>query len=156
VPLQRVRSPRTQLQWPWLPLLTHCTPQPPAPCSRAVWLLPQPPERHQDPGADDPARTWFSELETSKGGSDIIDCLRRAHRTALSLDLLGISHTQTGLESRPAALSEGTVQGLASNEEESPEARHFGYGHIDIGSWWTPKVSRCKCARGMRELARGD
>jgi hypothetical protein len=64
--------------------------------------------------------------------------------------------TQTGLESRPAALSEGTagperVQALASNEEESPEARHFGYGHIDIGSWWTPKVSQCKCARGMRE-----
>ena len=53
----------------------------------------------------------------------------------------------------------------------------FGYRHIDIGSWWTPKVSQCKCAkcpslacrvfhikqpysskcaRGMRELARGD
>ena len=51
----------------------------------------------------------FWELETSKGGSDIIDCLPRAHRAALSLELLGISHTQTGLESRPAALSEGTA-----------------------------------------------
>jgi len=27
---------------------------------------------------------------------------------------------------------------------------------IDIGSWWTPKVPQCICARGMRELARGD
>ena len=34
-----------------------------------------------------------SGLETSKGGSDIIDCLPRAHRAALSLELLGISHT---------------------------------------------------------------
>ena len=29
-----------------------------------------------------------TELETSKGGSDIIDCLRWAHRAALSLELL--------------------------------------------------------------------
>ena len=28
------------------------------------------------------------------------------------------------------------LQALASNKEESTEARHFGYGHIDIGSWW--------------------
>jgi hypothetical protein len=33
-----------------------------------------------------PARTCFSELETSKGGSDIIDCLRRSHRAVLSLE----------------------------------------------------------------------
>ena len=32
-----------------------------------------------------------AQLETSKGGSDIIDGLRRAHRAALSLELLGIS-----------------------------------------------------------------
>jgi hypothetical protein len=30
-------------------------------------------------------------------------------RSGLSLELLGISHTQTGLESRPAALSQGTA-----------------------------------------------
>ena len=35
-----------------------------------------------------PARTCFLELETRNGGSDIIDCLRRAHRAALSLVLL--------------------------------------------------------------------
>jgi len=29
---------------------------------------------------------FISELETSKGGSDIIDCLRRAHRAALRLE----------------------------------------------------------------------
>ena len=37
---------------------------------------------------------FFGAVETSKGGSDIIDCLPRANRTALSLELLGISHTQ--------------------------------------------------------------
>jgi len=52
-------------------------------------------------------------------------CLRRAHQAALSLELLGISHAQTGLESRSAALTVArALQGLASDEEESPEARH--------------------------------
>ena len=46
------------------------------------------------------------ELETSKGGSDSIDCLRRAHTDALSLDLLGISHHGTDLESRSRGLRE--------------------------------------------------
>ena len=31
----------------------------------------------------------------SKGGPGMIDCLRRAHRAALRLELLGISHTQS-------------------------------------------------------------
>eukprot|EP00964_Phaeocystis_antarctica_P040060 scaffold22907_cov38-Phaeocystis_antarctica.AAC.1 len=56
-----------------------------------------------------PGRSCFSELETSKGGSDMIDCLRRAHRAALSLKLLGISHHGTDLESRSHELSEGTA-----------------------------------------------
>eukprot|EP00964_Phaeocystis_antarctica_P076170 scaffold47081_cov64-Phaeocystis_antarctica.AAC.6 len=51
----------------------------------------------------------FSELETNKVGSDIIDCLRRAHIAALSLELLGISHHGTNLESRSHGLSEGTA-----------------------------------------------
>jgi hypothetical protein len=38
------------------------------------------------PNSRRPARTCFSELETSKGGSDIIDCLRRSHRAVLSLE----------------------------------------------------------------------
>ena len=52
-----------------------------------------------------------SELETSKGGSDIIDCLCRAHTDALSLELLGISRQRTDLESRSHGLSEGTAGG---------------------------------------------
>ena len=61
------------------------------------------------PNCRRPGRTCFSELETSKGGSDIIDCLRRAHIAALSLELLGISHHGTDLESRSHGLSEGTA-----------------------------------------------
>jgi hypothetical protein len=92
------------------------------------------------PNCRRPARTCFSELETSKGGSDIIDCLPRAHRAALSLELLGISHTQTDLESRSAALYviEGTA-GPRRDEEESPEARQRGYRQVDTGSRWLPK-----------------
>ena len=85
------------------------------------------------PNCRRPGRTCFSELETSKGGSDIIDCLRRAHIDALSLDLLGISHHGTDLESRSRALARAR-QAAASHEEESPEARRFGYGYIDTGS----------------------
>ena len=66
-----------------------------------------------------------------------------------------LSQTQTGPESRSKSLARAW-QALASDEEESPEARRFGYGHIDTGSRWTSQVSQCKCARGMRELARGD
>ena len=43
---------------------------------------------HQTAGDQNGLVFW--ELETSKGG--IIDCLSRAHRAALSLELLGISH----------------------------------------------------------------
>ena len=57
------------------------------------------------PNCRRPGRTCFSELETSKGGSDIIDCLRRAHIAALSLELLGISHHGTDLESRSRGLA---------------------------------------------------
>jgi hypothetical protein len=66
-----------------------------------------------------------------------------------------LSQTQTGPESRSKSLARAW-QALASDEEESLEARRFGYGHIDTGSRWTSQVSQCKCARGMRELARGD
>ena len=75
---------------------------------------------------------------TSKGGSDIIDCLRRAHIDALSLDLLGISHHGTDLESRSRGLARAR-QALASDEDESPEARRRGYRHIDTGSRWRAK-----------------
>jgi len=90
------------------------------------------------PNCRRPGRTCFSELETSKGGSDIIDCLRRAHIDALSLDLLGISHHGTDLESRSRGLARAR-QAAASHEEESPEARRFGYGYIDTGSRWRAK-----------------
>ena len=71
--------------------------------------------------------------KSSKGGSDIIDCLRRAHTDALSQQLLGISHHGTDLESRSRGLARAR-QAAASHEEESPEARRFGYGYIDTGS----------------------
>ena len=35
---------------------------------------------------------WELWRQASKGGPGIIDCLRRAHRAALSLELLGMSH----------------------------------------------------------------
>jgi len=57
----------------------------------------------QTPG--DQHELVFRSWRQARAASDIIDCLRRSHRAALSLELLGISHTQTGLESRPAALS---------------------------------------------------
>eukprot|EP00964_Phaeocystis_antarctica_P089773 scaffold57337_cov23-Phaeocystis_antarctica.AAC.1 len=71
--------------------------------------------RREEPGSSGwsrrPGRTCFSELETSKGGSDIIDYLRRAHIAALCLELLGISRQRTDLESRSHGLSEGTAGG---------------------------------------------
>jgi hypothetical protein len=52
--------------------------------------------------------------------------------------LLGISHTQTDLESRSAALLRAR-QALASDQEESPEGRQRGYRQVDTGSRWLPK-----------------
>ena len=71
-------------------------------------------------------------LETSKGarGSPIyhIYCLRREHSRAYSLELLGISHHGTDLESRSRGLASGHGAGCAtpescaaSDEDESPE-----------------------------------
>ena len=48
-----------------------------------------------------------------------------------------LSQTQTGPESSSKSLARAS-QALASEEEESPEARRFGYGHIDTGSRWLP------------------
>ena len=106
------------------------------------------------PNCRRPGRTCFSELETSKGGSDIIDCLRRAHIAALSLELLGISHHGTDLESRSRGLARAR-QAAASHEEESPEARRFGYGYIDTGSRWRAKKMGARRLSG-RLRWRGD
>ena len=62
------------------------------------------------------------------------------HRAALSLELLGISHTQTG--GRPAALSERALQSKPSQATKKRRlqlaisALRLAYGHIDIGSNW--------------------
>ena len=106
------------------------------------------------PNCRRPGRTCFSELETSKGGSDIIDCLRRAHVAALSLQLLGISHHGTDLESRFRGLARAR-QALASDEDESPEARRRGYRHIDTGSRWRAKKMGARRLSG-RVRWRGD
>ena len=106
------------------------------------------------PNCRRPGRTCFSELETSKGGSDIIDCLRRAHTAALSLELLGISHLRTDLESRSRGLARAR-QAAASDEDESPEARRRGYRHIDTGSRWRAKKMGARRLSG-RVRWRGD
>ena len=67
----------------------------------------------------------------------MIDCLRRAHRAALSLELLGIS---TDLESRSAALIEGTAGARRRRRRVArTEARQRGYRKVDAGSRWLPK-----------------
>eukprot|EP00964_Phaeocystis_antarctica_P103016 scaffold68316_cov59-Phaeocystis_antarctica.AAC.5 len=77
-----------------------------------------------------------------KQGARRLRCHRlscRAHIAALSLELLGISHHVAA----------------ASHEEESPEARRFGYGYIDTGSRQRAKSGGVSWRFGAREVARG-